>query len=172
MPHPQFHISRGLRHCETCVCCDSDDSGNYDHLPSLEELDRTHAQLTYHNGRIDIPTDEDLHNVAKEVAVRLRGEWTVLQSHLDIPDHIMLDVLHPRNLWQQVFRMLKERRSHSTDCSKENLAECLRNADQRLHAVAKMLTTTTIQHADHKKSPSRSLFAQGSPISEGTPYSL
>ena len=42
--------------------------------------------------------------MAKEVAVRLRGEWTVLQSHLNIPDHIMLDVLHPRNLWQQVFR--------------------------------------------------------------------
>ena len=69
-------------------------------------------------------------------------------------------------------RMLKEWRSHSTDCSKANLAECLGNADQRLHAVAKMLTTTKIQHADHKKSPSKSLFAQGSPITEGIPFSL
>jgi len=68
--------------------------------------------------------------------------------------------------------MLKEWRSHSKDCSKANLAECLRNADHRLSAVAKMLTTTQIQHADHKKSPRRQLFAQGSPITDGTPYSL
>lgn len=61
---------------------------------------------TYHNGRIDIPTDEDLHNVANEVAVRLKEEWLVLQSYLEIPDHIMLDVLHQRTIWQQVFRQV------------------------------------------------------------------
>jgi len=63
----------------------------------------SHLQ-TYHNGRIDIPTDEDLHEVAKEVMVRMREEWPLLQGHLDIPDHIMLDVLHQRTIRQQVFR--------------------------------------------------------------------
>lgn len=42
--------------------------------------------------------------MANEVAVRLKEEWVVLQSYLEIPDHIMLDVLHQRTLWQQVFR--------------------------------------------------------------------
>ena len=62
-----------------------------------------HTQ-TYHNGHIDLPTDEDLRNVATKVSQSLQGDWTTLQATLDIPDYIMLDVLSQRSIELQVYR--------------------------------------------------------------------
>ena len=61
---------------------------------------------TYHNGHIDIPTDEDLQLVATGVTEILQGDWSILQVPLEIPDHIMLDVLHQRTIKQQVLRQV------------------------------------------------------------------
>lgn len=110
-----------------------------------------HSQ-TYHNGHIDIPTDHDLDSVATEVVRKLQAEWPLLQSHLGVPDHVMLDVFHQRNIQVQVFRMLKEWRSHSKDCSKENLASCLRSADGRLENAALMLTSDSVAVTDDSDS--------------------
>ena len=51
----------------------------------------------------------------------------------------MLDVLHQRTIRQQLLRMLKEWRKHTSDCSKERLAGCLRRADRRLEGAAAVL---------------------------------
>ena len=100
------------------------DITEYDHLPSLEELDQTHIPLvsmvnlptqvisshtnysyqTYYNGNIDIPTDEELQVVAHEVRRAVARDWIRLQIPLEIPDYIMMDILHQRNTQQQVFR--------------------------------------------------------------------
>lgn len=60
------------------------------------------APQTYHNGRVDIPNDGDLVTVAQQVAENLHEDWALLQAQLDVPDHIMLDVLQQRTICQQV----------------------------------------------------------------------
>ncbi len=59
---------------------------------------------TYHNGHIDLPSDEDLRNIATKVTHCVQGDWTALQATLDIPDYTMLDVLSQRSIELQVYR--------------------------------------------------------------------
>lgn len=59
---------------------------------------------TYHKGQTGIPTDDELLRIATEVIEVLQENWAVLQAPLNIPDHVMLDVLSQTTLSQQVFR--------------------------------------------------------------------
>lgn len=52
----------------------------------------------------NMPTDDDLLAVATEIIKILQDNWTILQSFLNIPDHIMLDILSETTMHQQVFR--------------------------------------------------------------------
>ena len=51
-----------------------------------------------------MPTDDDLLAVATEIIKILQDNWTILQAFLNIPDHIMLDILSQTTMHQQVFR--------------------------------------------------------------------
>lgn len=108
---------------------------DYDHLPSQEELDQTHIQLvsylyngigprfiisaitclppqTYHNGCIDYPTDDDLETVSYEVARTTGNDWTKLQTALEIPQYVMMDILNQGTVDQQIFRYVGKYQLH------------------------------------------------------------
>ena len=50
------------------------------------------------------PTDDELLGVATEIIKVLQDNWIILQAAMNIPDHIMSDILHQTTMHQQVFR--------------------------------------------------------------------
>lgn len=55
-----------------------------------------------------MPTDEDLRHVATKVSECIQEDWPVLQVALNVPDHIMLDVLSQRTIVLQVYRCVEK----------------------------------------------------------------
>ena len=55
-----------------------------------------------------MPNDEDLRHVATKVSECVKEDWPVLQGALNVPDHIMLDVLSQRTIVLQVFRYVRK----------------------------------------------------------------
>ena len=83
------------------------------------------------------PSDIDLEEVTKEVMGKLRDDWVKLQSYLAIPDDVMYELEHEGSERNKIRALLKRWRN-MYDGSRAQLAECLQNADQRLHGDVKL----------------------------------
>ena len=87
------------------------------------------------------PSDIDLEEVTKEVMGKLRDDWVKLQSYLGIPDDVMYELEHEGSERNKIRALLKQWRNMYNG-NRAQLAECLRDADQRLHGAASLLMYT------------------------------
>jgi len=92
---------------------------------------------SFHGHLHEPPSDIDLEEVTKEVMGKLRDDWVKLQSYLGIPNDVMYELEHEGSERNKIRALLKQWRNMYNG-NRAQLAECLQNADQRLHGAASM----------------------------------
>ena len=97
---------------------------------------------SFHGHLHEPPSDIDLEEVTKEVMGKLRDDWVKLQSYLGIPDDVMYELEHEGSERNKIRALLKQWRNMYNG-NRAQLAECLQNADQRLHGAVKLLMHET-----------------------------
>lgn len=96
--HVLYEFQADFTHTDIYTTMDTVD------LPITDIITLISHLQTYHNGYIDLPTDEDLEAVCYEVIRTTDKDWIKLQRFLDIPQYVMTDILNQRTIHQQVFR--------------------------------------------------------------------
>ena len=91
---------------------------------------------------VGYPTNQELEEVAKDLVGKLKQNWVLLQSYLNVPDHIMAEIDSDPSILRKVFKMLKMWRDHSEDSSKDRLAVCLKAVTYKsLNRIANKLVS-------------------------------